>query len=213
VKKSTIRIVSALALGWGAVACNEEIAGPGVACDVTNPVRDVTIRPKTASLPVSTTVQVTDVVQLTATATNRLGAARADVPIVFTSSNPSVATVSSTGLVHAVKLGSVIIKASACGVSARANIIVIRAVLSVQVTATPSTAVVGDTVLITARATGQTGTVADVKFAFSPSPRGLAKVTTLSNSTARVVTLASGTVAVTAAVYYKHLTLPTTPYV
>jgi len=198
VKKSTIGIVSAIALGWWAVACNE-IAGPGFHCDVTNPVRSVTISPTTANLPVRITARATDVVmQLTATATNRLGATRADVPVVFTSLNPSVATVSPTGLVHAVKQGSVNIKASACGVSANARVTVISAVSSVHVTSTPSTAVVGDTVLITARATGQTGTVADVKFAFSLSPSGLAMVRTRTDSTVRLVTLAAGTLTVTA---------------
>jgi alpha-tubulin suppressor-like RCC1 family protein len=200
VKKSTIRIVSAIALSWAAVGCDEEIVtGPGFVCDVTNPVRDVTISPTTASLPVRTPARETDVVQLTATATNRLGTARTDVPIVFTSSDPSVATVDSTGLVHAVKEGSVNIKASACSESATAHIVVISAVLTVQVSSTVTTAVVGDTILVTARATGQTGKVADVKFTFSPSPSGLATVTTISDSTARVVALSAGTVTVTAA--------------
>ena len=183
-----------------ATACKEQtISGPGFTCDVTNPVRDVFISPSSASVLVRSPARSTDVIQLTATATNRVGNARTDVPIAFTSSDPTIATVDSTGLVHALKPGSISIKASTCGESATAQITVVNAVVTVQVAAAAQSIVVGDSVLVTARAVGQTGAkLADVKFSFLLSPPASGTIKVVSDSTAYVFATVPGNLTVTA---------------
>jgi alpha-tubulin suppressor-like RCC1 family protein len=200
VKKSGAWIVSLIALSWLATACKEEqLSGPGFICDVTNPVRDLTIDPPSSVLLVRSPARPADVLQLKAVATNRLDQPRTDVPISFSSSDVTVATVDSLGLVHALKPGSVTIKASTCGKTATSRITVVGAVVTVQVATTATNAVAGDTIVATARAIGQNGQqLSDVKFSFSASPAGLASVKATSDSTAIVTTLAPGTATITA---------------
>lgn len=199
-KKSTLGIVSLITISLAAIACDEQqLSGPGFVCDVTNPVQDLFLSPSNSSVLVRSPARSSDFLALTATATNRLGGARTDVPIKFSSSDPAVATVDSLGIVHPVKPGSVTIKAETCGKTATAKVTVVGAVITVQVTPSASTAVVGDTVQVVARAVGQTGqSLSDVKFTFSASPGGLVSFTTVDDSTVKMATLGAGTVTVSA---------------
>lgn len=199
-KQRPAAVICVIALSWLATACKEQvISGPGFVCDVTNPVRDVSISPSNASVLVRSPARTTDVIQLIATATNRLGDPRADVPFTFTSSDPAIATVDSTGLVHALKPGAVSIKASTCGESATAQITVINAVVTVTVTTAAQSAVVGDSVLVTARARGQTGdSLPDVKFTFAVSPPASATMKVVNDSTVYVFPTVAGNLTVTA---------------
>ena len=199
-KQRPAAVICVIALSWLATACKEQvISGPGFVCDVTNPVRDVSISPSNASVLVRSPARTTDVIQLIATATNRLGDPRADVPFTFTSSDPAIATVDSTGLVHALKPGAVSIKASTCGESATAQITVINAVVTVTVTPAAQSALVGDSVLVTARARGQTGdSLPDVKFTFAVSPPASATIKVVNDSTVYVFPTVAGNLTVTA---------------
>ncbi len=199
-KQRAVTVLCVIALSSLATACkDEQLSGPGYVCDVTNPVRDVFIDPPSATVVVRSPARATDVTKLAATATSRLGTVRTDVPIAFSSSDPTVATVDSTGLVHALKPGSVTIKASTCGESATAQITVVAAVVSVQVATAAQTVVVGDSDLVTARAVGQNGAgLLDVKFTFTVSPAASATVKTKSDSTAYVFTTTPGNLTVTA---------------
>lgn len=192
--------ISILALAAVVSACTDDpLSGPGFICDVTNPVSEVILTPPIATITVRSPANANDVLQLTATAINRVGNARSDVPIKFTSSDPSVATVDSAGVLHALKSGTVTVKASTCGQSASSQITIVPAAIAIQTVAAATPIVAEDSVLVTARALDQTGaSLAGVKFVFSVSPSGSATIKTTSDSTAYIFSKTAGTLTVTA---------------
>lgn len=198
--KKVIAVISALALSWIALACDDDtISGPGFTCDVTNPVREVRLIPTSATLTVRVPARATDVLQLSAVALNRAGNPRTDVPIEFTSSDTSIATVDSTGLVQAKRPGTLTVRASTCGETASSQITIVAAAITVQAVAAAQTIVADDSVLVTARALTQTGdTLSGVKFGFSVSPPSAATIKIISDSTAYIFAKTAGTLTVTA---------------
>lgn len=199
-KRQTMVLVSAAVIVLGTAACEDDrVTGPGFTCDVTNPVRDISIGQSSAVLLVRNPARAGDTLQLSARATNRLGAIRTDVPIEYSSSDNTVATVDSDGVVRALRPGEVRITASACGKNASTLITIRAAVATVVVSPTVDTLIVGDSTSITARAFGQTGArLADVKFGFATSPANVAVIRVVDDSTVRVVATAPGTAMVTA---------------
>src|SRR5678815_3811880 len=142
----------------GIAACDEEtVTGVGFTCDVTNPVRDALIGPSGATVLVHSPAQAGDTIQLGVVTTNRFGGQRTDVPVEFSSSNTSIATVDQLGIVHAVAPGTAKIKASACGESSTIEITVIASVATVTVSPASDTVIVGDTATFVARAFGPDG--------------------------------------------------------
>ncbi|HKY98804.1 MAG TPA: Ig-like domain-containing protein [Gemmatimonadaceae bacterium] len=180
-------------------ACDEEeVTGPGFICDVTNPVQDIFLVSGATSVMVHSPAQEGDTIQIVAVATNRFGTARTDVPIKFTSSDVTVATVDSLGVVHAVAPGTATIKAAACGESKSVAVTVVATVASVTVTPQQDTVIAGDTATFIAHAQGQNGEpIANVEFTFSTSGPS-ATVIQVNDSTARIATSANGAVGVTA---------------
>jgi alpha-tubulin suppressor-like RCC1 family protein len=199
--KNVLVVATVVAVSLVIAACNDnqqELTGPGFICDITNPVEDLSLSPQTTQLTVRDPARASDNVQLTATATNRFGVARTDVPISFSSSDTSVAVVDSLGLVTAKKPGVVTIKASTCGKSATSTVTIVQAVASVSVEPATKTLVAGDSVLITAQAVDQTGkTLTDVTFTFSSSSSAVT-IVQKSDSTALVFANVAGDVSVTA---------------
>jgi acid phosphatase type 7 len=86
-------------------------------------VASVTVSPSTASVTIEGTKQ------LTAVARDASGNTLSGLTLTWTSSNPAVATVSSTGLVKGVALGSATVTAATGGKSGSAAIAVVPAVL------------------------------------------------------------------------------------
>ena len=114
---------------------------------VTVPVASVTVSPASAAVPAGQTVQ------LTATSKDASGNALTGRSITWTSSNGSVATVSSNGLVSGVAAGSATITATSEGKSGTAAITVTAVSVPVaSVTVSPASASVpgGQTVQLTA---------------------------------------------------------------
>jgi len=108
--------IALLAASTGLLACEEDTEqGPGFLCDITNPVRDAFL-PATRSVPVHSPPLLADTVQLKVLATNRFGELRTDrIVWEFRSSDPTVATVNSAGVVSALRPGTTRITAEACG--------------------------------------------------------------------------------------------------
>jgi uncharacterized protein YjdB len=130
---------------------------PATATAATVHVAAVSITPSTVTLnPGNTT-------QLTAVPTDSLGNALANQTVTWSSSNTGVATVSATGLLSAVSVGSAVISATAGGKSGFANLTVVAASpASVEsVTVSPATASItaGKTVQLTATLKDSVGNV------------------------------------------------------
>lgn len=181
-------------------ACDgDALTGPGFTCDVTNPVREIILSPSPGVVLVRSPARASDIIQLTAIATNRNGDPRPEIPINFSSSDTSVATVDTLGVVHAKKPGTVRITASACDKSASTQVSVLPAALSAQITPTADTVLTGDSATLIARAVGQDGkTLADTKFSFVASPSGAVTLKTLNDSTVQVLGIAPGVTTITA---------------
>ncbi len=193
------RLIVSFLVGLAAslTACTDDaVTGPGFKCDVTNPVSDVILRASGGVILVHSPAQAGDTIQLSVVTTNRLGGQRTDVPVAFTSSDTTVATVDSLGVVHAVAPGTAKIKASSCGESSTVDVTVIANVSRVTVTPANDTVVVGDTATFIARAFGPDDSrVPGVKFTFGAAN---ASVVLVNDSTARVVPTASGPITVQA---------------
>ncbi len=141
-------LVSALAAGSATITATSEGQSGSAGVTVTPvPVASVAVSPPTAS------IQVGQTAQLTATPKDASGNALSGRVVNWTSSNNSVATVSSSGLVTGLAVGSATITATSEGQSGGAAVTVTAApmpVASVAVTpATPSIQV-GQTVQLTA---------------------------------------------------------------
>ncbi|ADL50967.1 Ig-like domain-containing protein [Clostridium cellulovorans] len=115
--------------------------------------------------------------------------------VTWTSSNPTVATVNSTGKVHAIKTGTAIISATSVQDStkvAKCTVTVASPVTGVTVSATSSYVKMGATLTLTSTVTPTTATIKTVTW--SSSNQSIAKVST----TGVVTPVAPGTVTITA---------------
>lgn len=192
IARKSLTIVT-LVVAVGLAACNEEaVTGPGFVCDVTNPVRDILLSPSSAQILVHSPALSSDTVRLQAVATNRLGSARSDVLVKFSSSDTSIATVDTLGVVSARKPGSARITASACGESSSAQITIVASVARVSVSPASDTVIAGDTAFVVARAFGPDDSqISGARFTFGASNSSVTVIQT-SDSTAKFATSAAG---------------------
>jgi uncharacterized protein YjdB len=143
----------------------------------TEPVRTVTS--VTVTSPTQT-VKQGDTVQLTAVARDQFGAVIAGNAVTWSSSVPSVATVSSTGLLQALTGGTVVVTGTISGVSGTlALIITPRVTTTVTVSSPTASPTVGEMVQLTVVARDQFGDTIPGKTA------------TWATSDARVATISS----------------------
>lgn len=194
------RFVPALVVLGCVMACSSDRAtGIDGICDVTNPVSAISVEPPGATLFFRSPPRVSDEIQLEATAYGRFGAARSDVPFTFTSSNASVASVDSTGLVTAHALGNATITVSACDEDATASITVVSELESIDFTLPSDTLTVGDSMVVTARAIAVGGGVIEgAIFTWASDPESVASITAIDDSTAMVHALAAGSAVIAA---------------
>lgn len=117
--------------------------------------------------------------------------------VEWTIANSSVATVDSTGAVHAVALGSTTLTARVNAAKAHATVVVDRAVAQLVVSPSALTGAVGDSVVITAVAVTAGGVpVPGTIYSFTtPDPTAVSLVRT-GNTTARAKFLKAGSVRV-----------------
>ncbi|HTA74824.1 MAG TPA: Ig-like domain-containing protein [Gemmatimonadaceae bacterium] len=130
---------------------------PATATAASIHVATVSVNPSTVTLNPGNTAQ------LTAVAMDSLGNVLANQTVTWSSSNTSVATVSATGLLSAVTVGSAVISATAGGKSGFANVAVVAAspasVASVTVSPATASITAGKTVQLTATLKDSVGNV------------------------------------------------------
>lgn len=149
--------------------------GPSACDDGTTPlgsVANVVVSPSSGS------VQVAQTLQLVATARDAAGNVLTDRPITWSSGNPSIASVSTVGLVTGVAEGSATITATCEGTSGSASVTVSRVpVASVEVSPSAGSMHVGETLQLSATAKDAGGRIlTDRTFAWSSSDVSVATV-------------------------------------
>lgn len=113
----------------------------------------------------------------------------------WTSTNPTVATIDGTGLVHALAAGTTMIRATAEGLMAETTLTVTDAqVLTLTLTQPASAIVAGETLTLVATATGRHGPITPA-LTWSSSAGAIASVTSMGVVTALAVGTAQITVA------------------
>ena len=139
-------VVTAIAAGTATITATSEGAfGQATITVSPDPVAAVEVSPSTASIPVGGTTQ------LTAIARNVSGQPLVGRTVFWSSSSPTLATVSSAGVVTGISPGNAVIIASIEGKQASATVTV-RAVpiATVQIAPSPASTIVGQTVTLTA---------------------------------------------------------------
>src|SRR5947207_1489146 len=142
-------LVAGVTAGSATITATSEGRSSTAALTVTTvPVASVAISPATTSLTVGQTVQ------LTATPKDSAGGTLTGRMVTWTSGNPSVATISGSGLVAGVTAGSATITATSEGKSSTAALTVtsvrVASVASVAVAPATASLTVGQTVQLTA---------------------------------------------------------------
>lgn len=197
--RGTVHWLGLVALAALMACSGDDPTDPGAVCDVTNPVVHVSVSPSMDTVRIRIPARPSDAVQLTAVVTGRAGNARSDVPVVFSSSDTTIATVTSTGFVQLRSPGRVVVRATACDQSASATIVAVAAVSTIVVAPTPDTLVAGDTLLFTASAIASTGEpLSDAAFDWTSSNPALGALAASGPATATLRTLGPGSTIVTA---------------
>src|SRR5436190_9046320 len=142
-------LVAGVTAGSATITATSEGKSSTAALTVTSvPVASVAVAPATASLTVGQTVQ------LTATPKDSAGGTLTGRTVMWSSSNPSVATVSGSGLVTSVVVGTATITATSEGKAGSATVTVtlvpVASVASVAVSPAMASIRVGQTVQLTA---------------------------------------------------------------
>ena len=173
------------------------VAGLLYACATEPTIMSVVVTPNSAA-----TTSLGETVKLTASATLSDGSAGTGQAFTWTSSNGAVASVSSSGLVTAVAVGSATITASTDGVSGTATVSVQQVVVAIAVApATADLDALGATVQLSAVALDARGNTIDTAFSWASSDQAVATVTgtglvtALSNGSAIILASAGGVTA------------------
>lgn len=186
-------LVTGVAAGSATItATSEGQSGTAIVTVTQAPVSTVTITPPGASITAGKTSQ------LTATLKDANGNTLTGRTITWSSSATNIATVSSSGLVTGVAVGTATITATSEGKSGTANVVILAPILAVgSVTVTPATQTIiaTGTTTLTATVKDINGTtVTDRAVAWSSSNTSIANV----SSSGVVTGVAPGTATITA---------------
>jgi uncharacterized protein YjdB len=165
--------------------------------DLTDPFApmDLTIQlaPAQVQLLISDTVTASDNTQLQLHATS-LGFPVLPPHARWTTSNPSVALVDSSGRVQALRLGVATITARVNGETSNSVVVVGNAVTGVTLLPSTASGAVGDTTTLTASAVGSNGLlVGGTVYVFSVTDPSVASLTRTGNQTVKLNLLKVGT--------------------
>ena len=190
---STTGLVTTVTVGTATIsATTEGIVGTAAITVTPVPVASVGVSPATASLVLGTTQQ------LTANARDAAGAALTGRTVTWSSSAPAVATVSTTGLVTTIAVGTATISATADGIVGTAAITVTPVpVASVGVSPATASLPVGATQQVTVSARDAAGAALTGRaVTWSSSASAVATV----SATGVVTAVAAGSATITATV-------------
>ncbi|WP_420635000.1 leucine-rich repeat domain-containing protein [Candidatus Palauibacter sp.] len=165
----SLGLIAALLLGCG----SEDTTGPAPG------PRPETPRPTSISITPTTTVLTAlgDTVRLRAEVRDQNGRAMAGAAIAWASSDPSVATVNSSGLVTAASNGTLSVTATSGTLSAEASLTVMQTASMVAVSPPADTLVAGDTLRLSAAAFDANGhALAGLEFEWSSSDPSVVRV-------------------------------------
>ena len=183
--------ITGVANGTATITATVEGVSGTATVAVVDPVSAVLVTPATATLVVRGTQQ------LTASARDAKGAALTGRPVVWSSSNAAVATVSAAGVVTGIAAGSANITATVEGIEAVATVTVVQPVATVQVSPPQSNLFVGRTLQVTASARDASGAALTGRaVTWSSSDPTVATIT----ATGLVTAVAAGSVTITATV-------------
>jgi uncharacterized protein YjdB len=165
--------------------------------DLTDPFApmDLTIQlaPAQVQLLISDTVTASDNTQLQLRATS-LGFPVLPPRARWTTSNPNVALVDSSGRVQALRLGVATITAQVNGETSNSVVVVGNAVTGVTLLPSTASGAVGDTTTLTASAIGSNGLlVGGTVYVFSMTDPSVASLTRTGNQTVKLNLLKVGT--------------------
>lgn len=165
--------------------------------DLTDPFApmDLTIQlaPAQVQLLISDTVTASDNTQLQLRATS-LGFPVLPPHARWTTSNPNVALVDSSGRVQALRLGVATITARVNGETSNSVVVVGNAVTGVTLLPSTASGAVGDTTTLTASAIGSNGLlVGGTVYVFSMTDPSVASLTRTGNQTVKLNLLKAGT--------------------
>jgi len=144
--------------------------------------------------PSISAIQEGDVIQMTAVVLNSAGSV-ISVPVTWSSSDPTIAVVSPTGLVTAVGVGTVTITATADGVEGQASVNSSKKVASVTVIPATASVIVGGTVQLAAEVRDAQGNLMVRQVTWESSSSAIATV-----SAGLVTGVSLGNVTITARV-------------
>jgi len=165
--------------------------------DLTDPFApmDLTIQlaPAQVQLLISDTVTASDNTQLQLRATS-LGFPVLPPHARWTTSNPNVALVDSSGRVQALRLGVATITARVNGETSNSVVVVGNAVTGVTLLPSTASGAVGDTTTLTASAVGSNGLlVGGTAYVFTTTDHSVASLTRTGNQTVKLNLLKVGT--------------------
>lgn len=189
---SATGVVTAVATGTATITATVEGRTGSATVTVIAPVATVTVSPAPASLVIETTQQ------FRATTKDAAGNVLADRTVTWSTSNTGVATVSTTGLVTAVAVGTATITASSEGRNGT-SLVTVTPPLVATVLVSPSSAsvVLGSTQQLVATALDSAGnTLTGRSISWSSDIPGVASV----SGTGRVTAILLGTATITATV-------------
>ena len=190
-------LVTAIGNGRATVTATSGALGADASVTVAQRVAEVVVAPAASTL-----FSVGDTLRLSAAALDALGSPVAGTDFVWSSDDESVATVDSTGLVSAVRSGSVLVSASVEGAAGSASVTVAQ--LAVEVRMTPvalALDAIGDTARLVAEALDANGhLVVEAHYTWSSSNElvatvdstGLVTATGLGSSTVRAAAGGAG---------------------
>ncbi len=186
--------VGLLALTAGGIACSSDDHFSSVTLP---PALQITISPAASTSLVTDTIAASDAVKLSVNATSLSRPIPTPAGVVWSTSNASVAVVDSTGRVTPIGFGTAQIEAKLGAASATATIVVARKVQSIGLNPTTVTAVVGDTLTMTASALDATGIlVPGTAYNFSVADPSVASVTKTGLRTASIIPLKAGALSI-----------------